>query len=88
MKEKSLSSKKVDSAEITQQYDMNIKYYLEENVREAVLRLDNATAKFRNLVLNANTISKGFIEISDFNFRLNELEKEIKDEIFGEKLSK
>lgn len=45
-----------------------------QNLQE---ELKEETAKFRNLVINKNTISKNFIEIPDFNYRLNLLEDEL-----------
>jgi len=48
-------------------------------------KIEEEVARFRNLTLNANVISKNYIEISTFNYRVNLLEEEIK-KIFQEEL--
>jgi len=53
--------------------------------KDILKKIKEEVARFRNLTLNANVISKNYIEISTFNYRVNLLEEEIK-KIFQEEL--
>ena len=65
--------------------DGNIFEEMKDNQKDILKKIEEEVARFRNLTLNANVISKNYIEISTFNYRVNLLEEEIK-KIFQEEL--